>query len=388
MKEQVILTKLNCHRAAQVRLVEAPENGVYEWSFKGVMLRSGFLRNEYAHLAKHGDHEVQVRHIAVELQKWEVVSWRYELSFEDLFDKGVRAFNGTSFNPDERAEEYLRQYEAACIEDLKQLPQEEHEDYTAKFRGWVATLFDKHSRVMSAMITGPARFPTSRNEKACNSYDKAVNEFTEWRENYAKRVAKRIEAAKTPEQREAEEWERLKRDIEYCAETCAEIDAGAAGYHRAAFTNSLFGKVERLASNGRSVLVLKALEHIKQLQEGMKKPMFTSRHKIWNLQEVCEKSIKAQEERESRSNAEIVHDDARIVKNFAEARLQIFHNEKPAAEVISRLKANGFKWSRFNGCWQRQLTDNAYYGAARVFFGNDVLSEERNKFITNLRAAK
>ena len=268
--------------------MEAPENGVYEWIFKGVMLRSGFMRNEYAHLAKQGDHEVQVRHIDVELQKWEVVSWRYELSFEDLFDKGVRAFNGTSFRPDERAEEYLRQYEAACIEDLKQLPQEEHEDYTAKFRGWVETLFDKHSRVMSTMITGPARFPTSRNEKACNSYDKAVNEFTEWRENYAKRVAKRIEAAKTPEQREAEEWERLKRNIEYCAE----------------------------------------------------------------------------------------------------ARLQIFHNEKPAAEVISRLKANGFKWSRFNGCWQRQLTDNAYYGVARVFFGNDVLSEERQQFINQLRAAR
>ncbi|MBQ4272553.1 MAG: hypothetical protein IJB95_02745, partial [Clostridia bacterium] len=38
----------------------------------------------------------------------------------------------------------------------------------------------------------------------------------------------------------------------------------------------------------------------------------------------------------------------------------------------------GFKWSRFNGCWQRQLTDNAYYGAARVFFGNDVLSSRQD----------
>ena len=116
--------------------------------------------------------------------------------------------------------------------------------------------------------------------------------------------------------------------------------------------------------------------------------MFTSRHKIWNLQEVCEKAIKAQEERANRDSVEITRNDARIVKNFAEARLQIFHNEKPAADVISRLKSNGFKWSRFNGCWQRQLTDNAYYGAARVFFGNDVLSEERQQFINQLRAAR
>ena len=137
-----------------------------------------------------------------------------------------------------------------------------------------------------------------------------------------------------------------------------------------------------MANNGRSALVLKALEYIKQLQEnkgtGLKKPLFTSRHKIWNLQE----------ERENRDSVEIEFDGGKIVKNFADNRLQIFHDEKPAADVISRLKSNGFKWSRFNGCWQRQLTDNSYYGAARVLYGNDVLSEERNKFITNLRAAK
>lgn len=141
-------------------------------------------------------------------------------------------------------------------------------------------------------------------------YNKAVNEFTEWRENYARRIAKRAEAAKTPEQREAEEWERLKREIDSCAETCAEIDAGAAGYHRTAFTNSIFGNIERLANNGRSTLVLKALDHIKQLQNDMKKPMFTARHKIWKLQEVCETSIKAQEERENRDSVEIEFDGA------------------------------------------------------------------------------
>ena len=62
MNEQVILSKRNCHRAAQVRLVAAPENGVYEWSFRGVKVREGFMRNEYEHLAKQGEHEVRVRH--------------------------------------------------------------------------------------------------------------------------------------------------------------------------------------------------------------------------------------------------------------------------------------------------------------------------------------
>lgn len=284
----------------------------------------------------------------------------------------------------------IREYEEALLEDLKKLPAEEHKEYTEKFRAWVETLFDKHSRILSAMITGPARFPTERNNKANNSYDKALSDFSEWREKYAKRVEKRIEDAKSPEQKEREEWLALKRDINYNAKACADIDNGEP-YHRSAFTNSIFGKVERLANKGKAALVLKALEYIKQVQEdektGLKKPLFTSRHKIWKLQEVCEATMQKQEERANTESSEIEFEGGRIVKNFADDRLQIFHDEKPSADVISRLKSNGFRWSRFNGCWQRQLTDNSYYGAARVLFGDNVLSEERNTFLTKLRNA-
>jgi len=49
--------------------------------------------------------------------------------------------------------------------------------------------------------------------------------------------------------------------------------------------------------------------------------------------------------------------------------LQIFHEEKPAPEVISLLKKEAWKWSRNNVCWQRQLTRNACYSAARVILG-------------------
>lgn len=34
--EKIILTKKNCHRAAQVRLIEAPKMGIYEWGFREI----------------------------------------------------------------------------------------------------------------------------------------------------------------------------------------------------------------------------------------------------------------------------------------------------------------------------------------------------------------
>ena len=112
----------------------------------------------------------------------------------------------TSFDPEKRAAQYIRENEILLLDDLNGIPQAEQGQYIAKFKEWVATLFAKHSRIMSAAITGPARFPTERNRKANNSYDSAVAEFQSWRERTQKAIARRIEAAKPQEQKTAEAW--------------------------------------------------------------------------------------------------------------------------------------------------------------------------------------
>lgn len=47
-------------------------------------------------------------------------------------------------------------------------------------------------------------------------------------------------------------------------------------------------------------------------------------------------------------------------------RLQLFFDSKPDDDVRIILKSNGFRWSPKNGCWQRQLTENAKYALKRV----------------------
>lgn len=391
-----MLCRRNCHRADKIRQISNPENGDWTFEFRGQKLREGFMHTEYAHLAsKPGfGNAVVISDSDKEMKLWEVVSWKYDISFDDLWDRAVRAYEGTSFIPEVRAATAIREYESLVIEDLKNLPTEEHDDYVNRFKELVGVLFDKHSRVLSSMITGPANFPVKRNEKANSSFDRAVNEFNEWRAKYAKRSAKRIEAAKSPEERESEEWLGLKREIDFHVQTCVEIDTGKNTYsYRTAFTNSISGKIGRLANNGKASLVMKALAYIKEVQEsdktGLKKPLFTSRHKIWKFQEVCEQSIQRRTEREGHESVEIPFDGGKVVKNFAEDRLQIFHDKKPDSNVILSLKRNGFKWSRFNGCWQRQLTSNAFYGAARVIIGEGFEhNDARGAFVKSIYTAK
>lgn len=75
------------------------------------------------------------------------------------------------------------------------------------------------------------------------------------------------------------------------------------------------------------------------------------------------KQLKAAKERGSRKEENRYF---RVVENTEIMRLQIFFDEKPVQDIRSILKKNGFKWSPKNGCWQRQLTDNARYSLERI----------------------
>jgi len=61
-------------------------------------------------------------------------------------------------------------------------------------------------------------------------------------------------------------------------------------------------------------------------------------------------------------NTEHKINDLLVVENFEDNRLQVFFNYIPNIDIRTELKRNGFKWSRFNGCWQRFIqSNNSYY---------------------------
>lgn len=388
MKNETLSIK-NCHRAKTLRLKDFPERGEWEWGFRSGPQGNGMF-SVPANIAKQGETTVIVANS--ELAGYEVIEWAYKENFEDLYDTAVRAFYNTSHTPEERALQYIRGYEADLQSDLANLPEEWRFDYIAKFRMRIEDLFRLHSRCLSSMITGPAKFPTKRAQSASNAYDKAVDEFMKWRRTYSNRAERAAEAAKTPEERLNAEWLPLKKDIVQTGASIFAIDTENYPAHRSLFVSSIYGKLERIANNGKAELLKMALDLIEKLSAGMVekggKPMFTKRHKIWTLPEVCEAKKVKVEERSNREDIEIPFEGGRVVKCYSDDRLQIFHDEKPSRDVISSLKSNGFRWSPSNGCWQRQLTENAYFAAARVLAGADATFEQRSEWSNKIRNAK
>lgn len=388
--ETTLLTIKNAHRAKTVRRADQPDGLNLEFQFRAVTNHHGFMSCTFSHIAVSGDHKEEISDRT--LSEWIVTEWKYTENLEHLWNAGVNAFSGTSHVPEERAAQYIREYEAEIQEDLASMPEDERATYFEKYSSWVSTLFSKHSRVASAMIVGPAKFPTRKNQSAQSSYEYTYNEFREWREKYLKGVERRKEAAKPQEQRDEEELTKIKRDITGTAETIFAIDTQNAPCHRPLFVSNLYGRLSTIAKNTRADLFIKVMDFVKETNDKLiakgGKPIFTARHKVWKLVEEAEARKAAEAERAGQEEARVEFDGGVVIKNYAENRLQIFHDDKPSYEVITSLKKEGWRWSRNNGCWQRQLTDNAYYSAARIIIGADFEKNEiRSKFVKKLQAA-
>lgn len=388
------LTIKNCHRAAKVVQVASPEKGEWTWNYNAIQIGSGFCGQRACQAVNEKTGEnLAIQKTEKLLSEWEVTEWAYERNFEDLYKIAVDAFYATSHSPEERGLQYIRDYEAEVNADMEQMPEFMREDYYDKYRSKIIDLFHRHSRIMSAAITGPARFPTERNRRANDSYDNAVKEFLEWRKKQLKRAEALKEALKPQEQRDEEELKRIKKDIVRSAETIFQIDTGnAKGYDRTCFVTNLAGRLETLSRNIAPEQFAKVMDFVKELGEKFKanggKPIFTARHKVWTFaQKAAERKAKEQA-RSEMEDVTIEFEGGEIVKCYAEDRLQIFHDIKPDRSVIDFLKSNGFRWSPSNGCWQRLLNDNSYYAAARIMAGKEAPFEKQKEWLDKIRHAK
>ncbi len=293
--------------------------------------------------------------------------------------RAENAYRWNSMTPEKRAQEDQESF-ARAVNDLyaKMLPLAETETqkailereirrYKQGYLDKYGAVLDARSKTASTMVTGGSNFPVERNRKAMVVERKRIADFQDWDKRAQAAIERALTDAMTPEKRIAEAWGRLQHTMLSDITTVRQIDMGKMkGFSRVAFTNSIAGKIERLAENGEVDLVNRALDYLRQQQQGMDKPLFTKANKVWGMAEVAEKNAKAKGERPTGMETVAEYHGAKIVNNHDEDRVQILLAEKSSQELSAALKKEGWHWSPRNKAWQRKTTNAALHSARRI----------------------
>lgn len=145
--------------------------------------------------------------------------------------------------------------------------------------------------------------------------------------------------------------ERLQEKVEYLEKSQGMMKAANKVVRSKKLSD--IGKVEQLQAIGFSEE--KAIELTKTDRYGEygfpSCTLTNNNANIRNTKERLERAIKLK----NTATKEHVINDVRIVENTEVNRLQLFFNGIPSEEVRGKLKQNGFRWSRFNECWQSHL---------------------------------
>jgi len=233
------------------------------------------------------------------------------------------------------------------------------------------------ARTANWMVTGPARFPVARNEKAMKSEHRRYLELDAFTKSAP---AKAVRLARMAHQRAIAAGGMASAEL---LDLRARLDKREAAHRRMKAVNEIIRRNKFKAGDGAAlsaVITERGFPMNPNLcgmllhKESWQAPGFQAYELTNNNAEIkrlrgriAEVEAKAQriaDAGDEPTAREI--NGVRIVEDQADDRLRLFFPGKPAPAIISDLKGRGFRWSPTAGAWQRQLTQNARHAAECV----------------------
>lgn len=292
---------------------------------------------------------------------------------QHLLKSAINAHRGTSFSPEKRGEQLIKDYDEQLTNDLEQIKEatsEVKETYKSRYIKHLNAWLSAKSRIVSTMISGGSNFPVRRMQKYNGWEDNAYKAFSEFRDKALNGIKKQIQRDKPEEQKQDEAWKSIERNILSSAGTIMDIDNGVNTWSaRQLFVSSITGFINRMAKNGQAEHVKKAIELIRLLNSKHTKPIITEKNSIFKLVEVAEAAAETKRDAANRENQIFEFEGGEVVLNYEIDRVQITHHQKPTKEHLNELKAKGlntFNFSFQNTAWQRKITRDAIAAACRI----------------------
>jgi hypothetical protein len=292
----------------------------------------------------------------------------------------ARSHRGTSFYPERRAAGYVTGYiqdMAAIVAEFEPFATDDNraalaadlERYRQGYLKRLHAYLAAHGRCLSPMITGPANFPTRRNEKANNSADKRREEWLD----YCRRIPEKLRHTYDP--RRLARAPIVAGDPDAPERLQAKITAAEKAQAMMKAANKL---IKGKKSQAEKLTALAGLGIGEQSARRLFEPDFCGRigfadyrlkNNNANIRRMKQRLAEIEQARAQAAAtpvADKVINGCTVSENTQLNRLQLFFEGKPSAELRANLKSRGFHWSPSQKAWQRQLTQAARLAAATV----------------------
>ena len=310
--------------------------------------------------------------VEIEAQAAQPVTVRIIAQPGDIRAKG--AFDGTSFSPERREQQYINSYLAQMAEVEKEFGQwatvdnvdeinQALELYRAGYAERLNASLAAHSRIRSQMITGAGGWTgqmVRSMEKKNAAYDNRRNEFVEWNNKAIDRLYSRFNPrfiAKAPI---------MSSDHDALEKLQEKIDKAEKLQQWMKDTNATIRKHSKAGKDAQAAALV-AMGHTQADAAKLVKS-----NSIWeigyahfeltnnnaNIRRMKQRVAEIERLRATPTTSTEVAISAdgdskiRIVDNTEANRLQLFFPGKPSEAIRSKLKESGFRWTPSVGCWQ------------------------------------
>lgn len=286
-----------------------------------------------------------------------------------LYEKARIAHAWTSFMPERRARSIIAEFSMMLDEDVAAIEKAGlHTDsigwYKAKYESLFVAWLNRKSNCFSSVITGGSKFPVAKAEKANKREHESGRLFYEWRERWLKKLTKGQFRPKGLDE---------------------ELDAARRNLNKREANQLMYKEVNKICRQKKKSDV----EIFDELKEkygfkdsainGLLNPPYSYQKRGFDdyvstnngaMIRTLSKRVEMLEEkillRETTGNEDIEFEGGVLTINREIDRVQIAHEQKPAADIIQRLKGSGFNWSPNYGVWQRKITNAAIFEAKRI----------------------
>lgn len=295
----------------------------------------------------------------------ENLTTKSEKTLSHLYELAYRAHTGTSFSPEKRAQSILNDYSQQLDEDIQSMQnkgcdQEFIDKYKQNYISKLTSWLNAKSNCISSMITGPAKFPIKRAEKANRTEESRGKEFFEFRDNVFKSIERYNKKKEIAEAGGELGMAKQKlQDLVALQERMKRINKAYPAYKK----HGLPGLEKfNLSEEDQKIIIQWVPNYSFERLPFQGYSLTNNNAKIKNT-EARIKELEKKEEAKSDTSTdnETKFKGGVIILDYNIDRIVIRHDEVPSAEIRNELKSHGFKWSPYNKAWIRKITENAKY---------------------------